>query len=270
MSRLTHNHSDTAEATATMRAAESLLPEGRRLLVDPMARHFVRRPAYLVPARSAFAARLAVSLFDRWCPGLHGHVVLRARYADDAIRSTARAGVRQVVLLGAGFDTTAHRLPGAARFFEVDVPTTQQAKRDRLRATAGPTGSGRTPGGPHGSTIVDEAGGPTYVPCNFGVDDVGARLREHDFDPGAPALFLWLGVVPYLTPEALETTLAELRGVTARGSSLVLDYVEADALDRAAGHSGARRVERMVARRGSPCTAPSRPTRSPRHCPGTG
>ena len=79
--RIAHRHSDTAEATAAMRAAETLLPGSIRLLVDPVARDLVRKPVYRLPARFGPAARLTVLGFERRCPGLHGHVVLRSRYA---------------------------------------------------------------------------------------------------------------------------------------------------------------------------------------------
>src|SRR5690242_16150965 len=123
--RIATTHSDTAEGTASLRAAESRLPARRRLVDDPIARYLVRRLAYRLPLRSAVLARLVLSALDRRCPGLHGHVVLRSRYADDAVRAALDRGTSQVVLLGAGFDTLAYRLPGPAALYEVDVPTTQ-------------------------------------------------------------------------------------------------------------------------------------------------
>src|SRR4029453_235202 len=121
-------HSDTAEANATMRAAESLLPEQRRLFVDPVARDLVRRPGYRFLCHRRAIARFALAVFDHRCPGLHGHIVLRARYADAAVTSAYGDGIRQIVLLGAGFDTTAYRHRHAdLEVFEVDTPTTQRA-----------------------------------------------------------------------------------------------------------------------------------------------
>ncbi|UWP80055.1 class I SAM-dependent methyltransferase [Dactylosporangium fulvum] len=227
------SHSDTAEAVAAMRAAETLLPPSRRLLSDPVARHLVRRPAYRLLSRSALAARLVLPLLDRRLPGLHGQVVLRSRYADDAARRAVEAGIRQVVLLGAGFDSTAHRLPGQVTVYEVDVPSTQAVKRSRL-----------APVPPPAATVV-------YVPCDFAVDRLVDRLSAAGFDRSAPALFTWLGVVCYLPLPAVDATVADVASLSAPGSRLVLDYVESAVLD-GTGSPGAARVARMVAQRGEP------------------
>jgi methyltransferase (TIGR00027 family) len=230
--RIAHSHSDTAEGTAAMRASQSLLPATTRLIDDPVAAQLVRRAAYRLPTRSGLAARLAISILERRCPGLHGHVVLRSRYADDAIR---RAGVDQLVMLGAGLDTTAFRLEVDATLFEVDVPTTQRIKRERLAST------GLTP---KLQTI--------FVQCTFGVDDLAARLTDAGFDPGRPALYIWLGVVPYLAPDAFDSTMSVLRNLSAPGSGLIVDYVESSVLDGTTTHPGGRRIAQMVARRGEP------------------
>src|SRR4051794_17695480 len=91
--RVARRHSDTAEANAAMRAAESLLPVRRRLFFDPVARDLVRRPVYRLLSRWCWLAWLALRVVDRRYSGLHGHVVLRARYADDAVARGVGAGV---------------------------------------------------------------------------------------------------------------------------------------------------------------------------------
>jgi methyltransferase (TIGR00027 family) len=233
--RIATSHSDTAEATASMRAAESRQPERRRLLDDPIARHLVRRLPYRLPLRSAVLARLILAAVDRRCPGLHGHVVLRTRYTDDAVRAALEGGTSQVVLLGAGFDTTAYRLPGPATVFEVDVPTTQATKRQRLA---------RVPRRP-----VTE---PVYVPCDFATDRLADRLIEAGLDRSVPTLFTWMGVTTYLSLEAFHRTMADVAACAAPGSRLVVDYVEAGVLDGTTTSRGGRRMARMVARRGEP------------------
>jgi methyltransferase (TIGR00027 family) len=233
--RIATSHSDTAEATAAMRAAESRQAERRRLVDDPIARYLVRRLPYRLPLRSAALARLVLGALDRRCPGLHGHIVLRSRYADDVVRAALDAGAGQVVLLGAGFDTTAYRLPGPATVFEVDVPTTQATKRQRLA---------RVPHEP-----VTE---PVYVPCDFATDRLADRLVEAGIDRSVPTVFTWMGVVTYLTMEAFHSTVADVAACAAAGSRLVVDYVEAPVVDGTTTNRGGRRMAQMVARRGEP------------------
>ena len=218
-----------------MRAGESRLPPGRRLVYDPVAGDLVRRPAYRLVAGSAWGFSLVMRWLEWRCPGVQAEVMYRSRYADDAITEAAGAGTDQVVLLGAGFDSSAFRLDAAATFFDVDVPTTQDVKRERLAA------AGRTPRSP-----------TVYVPCHFGVDDLGGRLRAGGFDPTAPALFVWLGVTSYLTIEAFRAAMADIRGLSVPGGRLVLDYVESAVLDGTSQHRGVRRIQRMLAARGEP------------------
>jgi methyltransferase (TIGR00027 family) len=114
-----------------------------------------------------------------------------------------------VVILGAGYDTRAARMPkSGVRYFEVDHPDTQAAKRARLAAL---------PGYP-----IDAA---TYAPCDFEREDPVDRLRAAGLSARVPTLVLWEGVVPYLTEAAVRaaaTTLA--RGLDPR-SLLAFDFV---------------------------------------------
>ncbi len=133
------------------------------------------------------------------------------RHADDVVERCVRErGIRQYVVLGAGFDTFALRrgdLVERLRVFEVDHPDVQAVKRRRIEAAR------RTP-----------AALPELVPVDFEVTRLGPALRASRFDPGAPAVFSWLNTLPYLTPSAIEATLAELGELAAPGSVLVVNH----------------------------------------------
>jgi methyltransferase (TIGR00027 family) len=124
------------------------------------------------------------------------------------------ADISQFVILGAGFDTRAYRLPegGRVRSFEVDAPKTQAVKRAMLEKTG-----------------IDSRA-VTFVSADFEKEDWLARLVEAGFDPGRPALFLWEGVTMYLEREAVEATLRKVAG-TARGSVVAFDYFTTEALE---------------------------------------
>ena len=138
------------------------------------------------------------------------------------------------MVLGAGFDTSAYRSPHAdLRFWEVDFPATGQWKRERL-AEAG--------------IAVPET--VSHVGVDFERDSLLERLTEAGLDSGAPAFFLWLGVVPYLTRAATEATLRAIGSVP--GGEVVLD-LPAPA-DQVAARARADRadLEATVARLGEP------------------
>jgi methyltransferase (TIGR00027 family) len=227
--------SDTAEINAAMRAVERTRPEDRRLFDDPYAHHFVRRPLYRAVTRVAPVGRLASALLDRWMPGLTGEVILRNRYWDDALDEALAGGVTQVVLLGAGYDSTALRreLGDGVTVYEVDSPPTQEAKRAALER------SGLAP------RVV-------FVPCDFEVHAVGERLGAVGFDRSERAVVCWLGVSFYLTAEGLRGALEDLAALSAPGSRLVMDYLDQGVTAGTTPYAGAARAARSVERRGEP------------------
>lgn len=235
--RLDRTASFTAEFNAAQRAAETLRPPTRRLLDDPYARHFVEHPVLRVMLARAGCADAALRLIDWVWGGLHAHIVLRARYADDACAAAISAGIDQLVLLGAGFDTTSLRRANAPiRIFEVDAPTTQARKRhviEHLRPT-------------HCNSET------VWVPCDFERDSLRERLLACGFDDGKAAVIVWLGVTPYLTGGAIDAALGDIARLSAPGSRLIVDYIRAGVVAAGTQWRSASRVARTVARRGEP------------------
>jgi methyltransferase (TIGR00027 family) len=91
--------------------------------------------------------------------------------------------------------------------WEVDHPATQEWKRRRLAEARIPVPA----------TV-------RFVPVDFERDDLAAALTHAGFDFHAGALFAWLGVVPYLTPAAIRTTLVLIARATVQGGGVVFDY----------------------------------------------
>jgi methyltransferase (TIGR00027 family) len=148
--------------------------------------------------------------FDRHWPAMETWLALRVAHLDRLVAyAVDRLGARQIVILGAGYDTRAARLPRAGvRYFEVDHPDTQAAKRDRLATIIG--------------YPIDAA---TYAPCDFEREDPIDRLRAAGLATGDPTLVLWEGVVPYLTEAAVRATATTLARGLDRRSLVAFDYV---------------------------------------------
>lgn len=164
-----------------------------RVFADPLAERIVGGAGPVPPGAPGMPAE--VRLF----------MALRHRVAEDALHAAVRT--RQVVVLGAGLDTFAYRNANPdLRVFEVDLPATQAWKRERLAA-----GGIEVP-----DTVV-------YCPVDFAEQSAGAGLAAAGFDPQAPAFFLMLGVVPYLSRSALRETARFVAGLPAPGE-LVFDY----------------------------------------------
>lgn len=197
--------STTAQLVALLR---DLLTDPRAGVVDdPWARQLLRPEMRALSATARgpwFRPFLALS--DRLSAGIIGTVGARTCFFDEKIQEALRAGIRQVVLLGAGYDARAHRLsvPGA-RFFEVDHPATQRDKRARLGAASSP-------------------GEIVYVPVDFTRDKLAERLRASGHDASQPSFFLWEGVVMYLTEAPIRETLRAIHEQSAPGSQLAFDF----------------------------------------------
>ena len=188
------------------------------------------KTALMVCAYRARASKWPKPLFvDRWAEALAGPdgvdiarrldtvfppmetwLALRVAYLDRIVAlAVDELSIRQIVMLGAGYDTRAARLPRAgATYFEVDHPATQAAKRERLA---------RLPDYPSDAA--------RYVGCNFEREDPIERLVATGFAAREPAVVIWEGVVPYLTEQAIRATATRLATGLEPRSLVAFDYV---------------------------------------------
>lgn len=192
--------SRTALGAAGYRAAHQLL-EGGKVFSDPLARTILGDGAdAIIVGLSANPAHKGMRIF----------MAARSRFAEDCLGVAVSRGVRQAVVLGAGFDTFALRNPYSnlgLRVFEVDHPATQAWKRKRLSEV--------------GLAIPASL---TFASIDFESDDLGHGLRDAGFDPDRPGFFIWLGVVPYLGRASIAATLRYIASVPE--SEVVFDYSE--------------------------------------------
>ncbi|MFD8305084.1 class I SAM-dependent methyltransferase [Streptomyces sp. NPDC059690] len=154
-------------------------------------------------------------------------VVPRTVAIDEVLRARVTG---QLVILGAGLDTRAWRLPELARtdVWEVDHPASQHDKRARMRQQ-GPIDD---PG--LDAELPTLARSVRFTPVDFAVSDLGAALDAAGHDPTAPTTWLWEGVVPYLTHEHVRATVAALAARSVSGSALIVNY-QAPSAKAAAG-----------------------------------
>jgi methyltransferase (TIGR00027 family) len=193
--------SRTALMIARQRAAHQVLDHGS-ILFDPFALKILLEDEKNV---LQFANAHPLASIGRLI------TAARSRIAEDALAKAVARGVLQVVILGAGLDTFALRNPHGARpirIYEVDHPATQEWKRQRLAEAQ-----------------IALPPWLVLVPVDFERDDVGEKLAAAGFQRNSPAFFTWLGVVPYLTQDAIDRTLDYIRSI--QSSEVVFDYVEA-------------------------------------------
>lgn len=224
---------------AFFRALETFEPPTRRLFEDPYAfallsgslKVFARMVRFPVLSRAVHA------VLDFGWPYTRSSGVVRTRAIDDLVGQAIHTGARQLVLLGAGFDSRSYRLKEVqgVPVFEVDHPSTQHAKRERLSACLGRL---------HVNVC--------YVSVDFERDDLENNLISAGFDPSVPSVVVWEGVVSYLTESTVEVTLALLKGLLFPSSQLIFTYMHRGALDGTESFPGARRWKSWVKFSGEP------------------
>ena len=232
--------SQTAAWVAAWRGLAPWLPEGGQLASDPFGLAFtpaMGRPLIDLAARAPSVTRRLLN------GGPLARMILwlqlRTRSLDDLMLAFVRAGGRQVVLLGAGFDCRAHRLPSlaAARVFEVDHPDTLAAKRARLAALDAGSVDGRV----------------TYAGADLNRQALDAVLTAAGVDRAARTFFIWEGVTNYLTATAVDATLRAVAG-WAPGSLLLFTYVHRGVIDGSTIFADNVRLKRVLAGAGEPWT----------------
>jgi methyltransferase (TIGR00027 family) len=192
---------ETAVVVALWRGAHLSLDPPPHVLEDDIGVRLVE------PDASWLSQPLMGEFFRPW----RASVVARARLVEDLAYEGLRHGVEQLVILGAGLDSLALRRPDLMtrlRVFEVDAPSTQRWKWDRLNALRleMPPGLRFIP--------IDFQSGPSWLDS----------LVEAGFDPTLPALVAVNGVTQYLTADATQQTMHTVR-LLAAGSRLVCGFV---------------------------------------------
>lgn len=245
--------SETAVLAAMLRAAHLLLDEAPWILRDEFAGRFIgfeTADSLLLTLRTVedgLRRRFKADVVDVWMQSTRAYMALRSRFAEDELADAIARGVSQYVILGSGFDSFAYRrrdLEGSLLIYEVDHPATQDRKKTRIRELGI-----RTP-----SHL-------TLVSVDFEQDILLERLRASGYSMEKPAFFSLLGVISYLSEEAIFRTLSQIARSTA-GSEVVLNYmVPVGMLSHEHDREVVGMTEAITAERGEPLRSYFRPDR---------
>jgi methyltransferase (TIGR00027 family) len=213
----------TSEGIAIARVLEFEKPEEERICNDPFARQLISPGFYIL-------GKLFAGYGERRGPGVIGFLVARCRYIDDYLQQCLDSGIQQLVIMGAGLDSRAYRfekLKGNVKVFEVDHPATQMVKMKKLRKIFG--------------TIPEHV---TYVPIDFNEETL-QKLFDFGYRRELKTLFIWEGVVHYLTTQAVDQTLEFVVKNSVSGSNIIFDYLFTSALNAAQKRGEIERMQRV-------------------------
>jgi methyltransferase (TIGR00027 family) len=196
-------------ATATMVAAQRALASEAGLIDDPFAAPLVRKVGIDVYTRLV-NGEIPVTEDTEFDPARMGRgMAVRTRFYDRFFIDATRSGIRQAVIVAAGLDARAYRLPWpqGTVVYEVDLPEVIEFKTTTLSELgAVPTAERRT-------VAVDLR------------DDWPAALKAAGFDPQAPSAWSAEGLVVYLPPEAQDALFGNITALSAPKSQLASEFV---------------------------------------------
>lgn len=230
----------TAEAAAALRAAGAASRDVLMRGPDSLAERFVDAgPRLTAIVKVPLLRGLAPLVAERLLPGSYWFEMARVKHMDGILKKEMAAGIRQVVILGAGFDSRAYRFAdrlAGTPTFEVDHPVTAAVKRARVRRIFG-----ELP--PH----------VRYVEADLEVSgQLEDRLLRAGYRLELRTLVIWSGVTPYIPATGVDAVLRWVSRSGAPGSSIVFDYAYREAIDGKAFFYGAAQLRRRVADNGEP------------------
>ena len=197
----------TAQGVAKQRLIETIAGPEKSVINDPYADKFVIGSGVI----KLMGHRLNVWLSSKLAPGFHEHLISRTRFIDDLIEKSAKEGIEQYVILGAGYDSRANRLnlTPSLKIFEVDQPEVSDIKLSKLPKDL-----------PNLENI-------TYVNVDFSYQSLSEQLLTAGFDQTKSTIITLEGVSQYITKEAVSSTIRELSLITKDARSIFfLSYVD--------------------------------------------
>lgn len=220
-----------AEGIAMLRAYESSKSEEDRICYDPYAIHFIN------PKILEYAAKHRDEA-DTTVENNSGSIVARVRYFDDFVKKMIKTGLEQLVIFGAGYDTRAYRieeLKEKVKVFEVDHPSTQSFKMDKIKEIFG--------------SIPEHV---VFVPVDFENETFGEKLFSKGYDSSLKTLFIMEGLIMYITPKSVTETLSFIAANSSRGSAVIFDYFPESVVDGTSKLKIAQDIRNFAMQQGEP------------------
>jgi methyltransferase (TIGR00027 family) len=201
-------------ATATMVAVAraQATNDANPLINDPFARPLVEAVGIDALTRVVRGEVTPADLDDEQTPGVRrmtDNIVARTKFFDEFFIDSAAAGIRQAVILAAGLDARAYRLPWPAGtvVYEVDQPEVIAFKTTTL------AGLGAEPTADRRTVAIDLR------------HDWPTALREAGFDPDQPTAWIAEGLLGYLPPDAQDRLLDNVTALSAEGSRFATESI---------------------------------------------
>tara|TARA_Y100001978_G_C23619657_1_gene397826 strand:- start:68 stop:985 length:918 start_codon:yes stop_codon:yes gene_type:complete len=191
----------TAQAIAMHRLIETLAKENKRVISDSYANNFVFGGSIF----KMVGYKLNTFILKCIIPGLHEHLIARTKYLDEIVKKNIKNGIKQYVILAAGYDSRANRLklPSDVNIFELDQSAVQKKKLAAL------------------DKIIPRSKKITYIAINFSKESITNKLSNSGFDSKKNTIFTLEGLSQYITKDAFSSTLKEISDLTKKTKTTI-------------------------------------------------
>jgi methyltransferase (TIGR00027 family) len=184
-------------------------PQNERICHDPYALYFL--PDHLLTEKNIkIRIQQTVSDWETRFPGVGHAIIARTRFIDDCLKEAIDAGIRQLVILGAGYDTRALRfkeLKDEVTVFELDHPATQRMKLERIK-----------------HHVKEDVSHVRFLSIDFSEEEFDSKLLANGYDMALHTFFILEGVTYYLPESAIDRTLLFIANRSPKKSAVAFDY----------------------------------------------
>ncbi|KAI8462802.1 MAG: S-adenosyl-L-methionine-dependent methyltransferase [Monoraphidium minutum] len=156
-------------------------------------------------------------------PGITNFIDARTQWIDDGLSRALDDGIKQVVIIAAGYDTRAYRLsrPGV-KFYEVDLPHASQKKRELVEKLL----------------PRDKYSWPELIGADLSKVSLMDALADSSFDKSKKTFYSIEGLVYYLPPLAFKGLLTAISETAVVGSRVYFDFINLSTMAGEVWHPG--------------------------------
>ena len=166
-----------------------------------------KKEIFLNIVRRRWFYHVATIIEQLTIPGILRHYALRKKCLSNLVRDALADGIKQVIVLGAGFDPLAlelHRRFDDVHFWEIDHPATQRDKTRDLDFNV---------------QLFH------FVPANLQNAKIDAALLV-DFNPAERSIWIAEGVLMYLAARMVKEQFRAIANLSAPGSRFAFTFME--------------------------------------------
>ena len=225
--------SRTAQYMALFRAIETEQPANKRIFTDKYAINFLDKGLKITTKISGLPimCSLIPKIIHNKARGALSSGIARTKFIDDLLLYTIQNGIGQVVILGAGFDTRAHRLDFLKEIpvIEIDHPDTSNFKTKKLKQTGQLKENIR------------------YLQLDFNKENLNDFVQQNKIDFTVPTTIIWEGVTNYLTQESIDKTF-EFISRFSKNSFIIFTYIHKQVFDNETTFEGTEKLFKNLKR----------------------